>query len=134
MYNHILIPVAPGHQGEYADALAAARNLMEAGGKISVLAVIEEMPSYIGTYVAPYDIDKNVTDVLNDLKTEFRDEGVTCNVISGHPANSILDWAGANDVDCIVVSSHRPGLSDYFIGSTAARVVRHARCSVHVLR
>ncbi|MET0093936.1 MAG: universal stress protein [Sedimenticola sp.] len=30
--------------------------------------------------------------------------------------------------------AHRPGLSDFFLGSTAARIMRYANCSVHVLR
>ncbi len=42
--------------------------------------------------------------------------------------------AVAHAVDCIVIGSHKPGLSDYLLGSTAARVVRHAPCAVHVYR
>jgi len=37
-------------------------------------------------------------------------------------------------VDLIIIASHRPGLQDYFLGSTAAKVVRHAKCSVLVIR
>ncbi|MBE9477417.1 MAG: universal stress protein, partial [Proteobacteria bacterium] len=55
-------------------------------------------------------------------------------VITGHSANGILDYAEQNGTDCIIVASHRPGYQDYFLGSTAARVVRHATCAVHVLR
>jgi nucleotide-binding universal stress UspA family protein len=55
-------------------------------------------------------------------------------VLYGHPAQSILDFASNNGVECIVIASHKPGLSDYLIGSTAARVVRHAQCAVHVVR
>jgi nucleotide-binding universal stress UspA family protein len=33
-----------------------------------------------------------------------------------------------------VIASHRPGMADLLIGSTAAQVVRHAPCAVHVLR
>ena len=32
------------------------------------------------------------------------------------------------------IASHQPGLQDYFLGSTAAKVVRHATCSVLVMR
>jgi len=35
---------------------------------------------------------------------------------------------------CIVIGSHKPGLRDYLLGSTAAKVVRHAACAVHVKR
>ena len=34
----------------------------------------------------------------------------------------------------IVMASHDPVLSDYLLGSVAARVVRHAHCSVLVAR
>ncbi len=55
-------------------------------------------------------------------------------VIDGHPGDSILSWARDNECDCIVVASHQPAMSDYLLGSTAQMVVRHAKCSVHVVR
>ncbi len=36
--------------------------------------------------------------------------------------------------DLIVVGSHRPNWSTYLIGSNAANIVRHAQCSVLVMR
>ncbi len=35
---------------------------------------------------------------------------------------------------CIIVASHKPNVGDYLLGTTAARVVRHAACSVFVVR
>ncbi|MDN3719952.1 universal stress protein [Roseibium salinum] len=32
------------------------------------------------------------------------------------------------------MTSHKPGFSTYFMGSNAAHIVRHAPCSVMVLR
>jgi nucleotide-binding universal stress UspA family protein len=55
-------------------------------------------------------------------------------MLKGHIGRTIADYAAEAAVDCIVIGSHRPGLTDYFLGSTAARVVRHAPCAVHVLR
>jgi nucleotide-binding universal stress UspA family protein len=55
-------------------------------------------------------------------------------VIKGHSGRSIIDVAVQKNADCIVIGSHKPGLIDYLLGSTAARVVRHAPCNVHVLR
>ncbi|WP_372613769.1 universal stress protein [Aquicoccus sp.] len=37
-------------------------------------------------------------------------------------------------VDMIVMASHRPEMKDYLLGPNAARVVRHARQSVTVIR
>ena len=55
-------------------------------------------------------------------------------VVHGHAGGSIVDYATKHGCDCIVIASHRPGVEDYLLGSTAARVVRHAACSVHVMR
>ena len=134
MFNHILIAVSPEHAGEYSESLAAARRLLADGGKMTVLSVLEAVPSYVDAYLPAGQIERKVASVSEDLKSRFGDEGVYIDVVVGHSGNSILDWAGSNGADCIIISSHRPGYSDYFIGSTASRVVRHANCSVVVLR
>ena len=46
----------------------------------------------------------------------------------------IAQYAERHDVDLVIVASHKPGLQDYFLGSTAARVSRRAPCSVYILR
>ncbi|WP_371168591.1 universal stress protein [Aliiroseovarius sp. 2305UL8-7] len=84
------------------------------------------------------------TDEVKELRREAKDlkevvaeqtlEGIDSYVMSGHSTNSVLCWANKNSVDCIVVASHRAGLSGLLLGSAAARVVRHAQCSVVVLR
>jgi len=48
--------------------------------------------------------------------------------------HEILEMAKAKNVDLIVIASHKPGIADYLLGSVAAGVVRHAKCSVHVMR
>ncbi|HJO73056.1 MAG TPA: universal stress protein [Rhodospirillales bacterium] len=42
----------------------------------------------------------------------------------------------AEDIECslIVMASTQPEHQDYFLGPNAARVVRHAKCSVLVVR
>ena len=40
------------------------------------------------------------------------------------------DWGA----DVIVVGSHRPAMSTYLLGSNASAIVRHAHCSVLVVR
>ena len=134
MYNHILIPIAPGHASECSASFSAARRLLAEGGKSSILSVLEEIPSFVDAYVPAGQMERNIADVKSELTSELGAEDVEIHVISGHSAISILDWSNKNVADCIVISSHRPGFSDYFIGSTASRVVRHAQCSVVVMR
>ncbi len=46
----------------------------------------------------------------------------------------VLRAAERLGADLIVMAAHRPELSDYLIGPNSARVVRHARQSVLILR
>ncbi len=52
----------------------------------------------------------------------------------GSVYTEVIDEAKAWGADLIVISSHRPSMSTYFLGSNAAQIVRHAMCSVLVLR
>ncbi|MDO6806230.1 universal stress protein, partial [Wenyingzhuangia sp. 1_MG-2023] len=46
----------------------------------------------------------------------------------------ILEEAGSRYADIIVMMAQKPGQGRYSIGSNAERVVRHAKCSVMVVR
>jgi nucleotide-binding universal stress UspA family protein len=52
----------------------------------------------------------------------------------GRPAQVVVDLADAIPADLIVVGSHGYYGIDRLLGTTAARVVNHARCSVLVVR
>ena len=46
----------------------------------------------------------------------------------------IFGVAEGSEADLVGVGSHRLAIKDYLLGTNAARVVRHARCSVLVAR
>jgi len=48
--------------------------------------------------------------------------------------HEVLEVAESKKADLVVVGSHRPGMATYLIGSNATAIVRHATCSVLVLR
>ena len=48
--------------------------------------------------------------------------------------HEILQEAADWGADLIVVGSHRPVMTDYLLGSNAKTIVRHALCSVLVVR
>ena len=48
--------------------------------------------------------------------------------------HEVLEAAEARKADLVVVGSHRPGMATYLIGSNATAIVRHATCSVLVIR
>ena len=52
----------------------------------------------------------------------------------GRPAQVVCDIADAIPADLLVVGSHGFDALDRVLGTTAARIVNHARCSVLVVR
>ncbi|MCU0784209.1 MAG: universal stress protein [Verrucomicrobia bacterium] len=60
---------------------------------------------------------------------------VTCWVKRGKAFDVITEVAQQKNIDLIVLASHgRTGFDRVLMGSTAERVVRHARCPVFVVR
>ena len=69
------------------------------------------------------------------LQKRIGDEpGISAKVLGGHPGRTVTDYAEEIGADCIIVGSHKPDIKDFFLGSTAARIMSYAKCSVHVLR
>ncbi|MBC7136599.1 MAG: universal stress protein, partial [Oceanibaculum nanhaiense] len=67
------------------------------------------------------------TEIPKDIPTQ-------CIVAEGTVYERILELAKKLKIDLIVLAAHRPELKDYLLGPNAARVVRHAACSVLVVR
>ena len=56
-------------------------------------------------------------------------------VVFGHGAETIVEYAADRDVDLIVMGTHgRTGMAHLLLGSIAERVVRTARCPVLTVR
>lgn len=136
MYKNIIVAVDLAHGDAGKELLARANDLVDAGGVLRVLHVIEDIPSYIAAEL-PRDLnDRRQAEAKVELGLLAQAAGsnVVSEVRMGSASNQILQCAEDTGADLIMIASHRPGLSDYFIGSTAARVVRHAQCSVLISR
>ncbi|SHF56353.1 Nucleotide-binding universal stress protein, UspA family [Litoreibacter ascidiaceicola] len=135
MYKNILVPVVFDKDHDTQASYAVARALADKNAKFTVAHVIEDIPDYVTTSIPRDVLASTRREAEASLAQAAKDlSGSTPKMISGHAGRSIVDYANDNDIDCIVLASHRPGFSDLFLGSTAARVVRHAKCAVHVIR
>ena len=134
MYTKILVPMALDHDIS-PNTLAIANALGEANCEIVALHVHEEVQGSARAYLDDGAVEAGLVRAKATMAKKVAGlANVTPVLVSGHSARTIIDFANGNGVDCIVIGSHKPGLSDYFLGSTAARVVRHANCAVHVHR
>lgn len=135
MYKNILIPMALENAGNDGTAMKIARRLLDEGGNVTALHVIEAIPAYAVVNLPDNYQEARRAEAMTSMKAELGgDTDVNPVVVIGHAGRTILDYADRQGCDCIILASHIPEMQDYFLGSTAAWVVRHAKCSVHVIR
>ena len=135
MYSHVLIPVTFGEDCDIEQSVKLANALTVDGARVTFLHIIEPLPTYLEPHIPAGLTERSLESAQERLdQVSQKIPGATGVIAHGSAGRGISDWARDNSVDCIVISSHRPVLSDYFLGSTAAWVVRHAQCAVHVLR
>lgn len=141
MYHRILLPVDLSDKHSWRKALPTAVALGTTfKAELHVMTVVPDfgLPMVGQFFPEGYEAKAHahVAAQLEDLVAEQVPEGVAVKriVATGKIYQQILHVAEEIGVDLIVMGSHHPELSDYLLGPNAARVVRHADCSVMVVR
>jgi universal stress protein F len=138
MYKSIVVAVALFNKGATSRALIQKANkLVDPNGSITLVHVLDEVPAYLAAAVAREQLlqhRKAIREQLEALSSVAKAKNVDVDIRGGRPSENILACADDCKADLIMIASHKPGMSDYFIGSTAARVVRHSQVSVLVAR
>lgn len=141
MFKTILLPVDLSAEASWKKALPAALRLGEP--EHPVLHVVSVVPDFgvsvVGTFFdrdfeekALHEVGERLTEWVRAHVPEHIE--VHPHVLHGRVYDQIITAADSLAVDAIVMASHTPELSDYLLGPNAARVVRHARQSVFVVR
>jgi nucleotide-binding universal stress UspA family protein len=140
MFKNILVPVDLAEIELAQPAIDTALTLARLGeGKVRLLNILPLTPVMLAEYVpADFDAQQRITaeDALRALALK-NDPGpgkVSSVVRQGGIYHEILEEAKEFQADLIVMSSHRPAMRSYFLGSNAGHVVRYAKSSVLVVR
>jgi nucleotide-binding universal stress UspA family protein len=140
MFKNILVPIDLSDAELAKPAIANATALAKAsGGRVRLLNVLPLTPVMLAEYVPP-DFDTQQRETSEEALTIVaRESGIPSERVStairkGGIYHEILEEAAAMSADLIVMTSHRPAMRTYFLGSNAGHVVRYARCSVLVVR
>lgn len=136
MYKNILVPIDIANTERGKAMVAKAAALRDKGGKITLLNVVETFQGFVMAEIPSSVFEDREVEARATLQSfaEAAGGGFEVSVRTGKPAAEILQAAKDSHADLIMIASHNPGMQDFFIGSTAARVVRHAHCSVLVDR
>ena len=140
MAKKILLPIDLNSPVSWIKPLAEAQNMLAAGGELHVVSVLPDFGmSMVGTFFKAGFEQTALHHFSEALKSWVRQNvpgalEVHPHVLHGNIYDEILRAADKLDVDVIVLAAHRPEARDYLLGPNAARIVRHAKQSVYVVR
>jgi universal stress protein F len=149
MTKKILVPIDLSDITTTKKVLAAAVEQCQANsGALTIMTVVPDIIAGLDWRYAirgetggseEFDmkqIVKEALERLNQIAAEQIPVGTKADTIArrGTVYEQVLKVAEELGVDQIVMGAHRPGLSDYLLGPNTARIVRHATCSVNVVR
>ena len=140
MFRTILVPVDLEETQITRFALDRAVKLAEWSGAALRLVNVQRLLPATFMDVVPADFDaqqqKDAQASLASLAARLHmpQDRVSTGVRTGGVYPEVLAEADAWGADLIVIGSHRPAMSTYLLGSNAKTIVRHAKCSVLVLR
>ena len=141
MFKTILVPVDLGEVEAAAPAIDKAVEIAK-GSPESSIRLIYVRPIVPVTYMEfmppafdeeqQADAEKRLAELAAGVSLPA--ERVSAVVGLGSIYNEVLNQADQIGADLIVVGSHQPSMATYLLGSNASAIVRHAKCSVLVVR
>lgn len=136
----VLLPIDLSDPDSWRKPLTEALAILGAEGVLHVASVLPEFGvAQVGSFFRK-DFEREALKALGQGLSDWVAQNVPDavevhpHVLHGTIYDEILRAAEKLRVDVIVMGSHRPALKDYLLGPNAARVVRHATCSVYVVR
>lgn len=137
----VLVAIDLGH--ETSDRIIAEEGLILAHSHGAELHLVFVVPDQKNGYVQPYipqemkaEVEKTAEADLDALGValDSGDTKVKTHVLRGIVYEEIVKLSDRIKSEIVVIGAHKPGFMDFFLGPNAARVARHAECSVMIVR
>jgi len=133
--NNILYPV--DFTEHHAKVLPLVKEMVEKlGATLHTLHVVEDLSHYSNFFIPHPSLDKMEDEIKSGAQKKMEEfvkehlEGlgsVTADVVVGQPADEIVKYAVANQINLIITATHgRKGLEHAIFGSVAENVVRNS--------
>ena len=139
MFENILLAVDGSDHSLKAAKLAGDLARLS-GGKLRVLTVYDEVPSYLGEPNLSQAIAKRTEKaevILNGATKEIGDipGGSEAEILSGDPAETVLRVVDIYNIDLVVMGTRgQGGIKSLLVGSQSQKVVSTAPCPVLLVR
>lgn len=140
MTEKILVPIDLEHESACRSIVQVAATIANSRPSQVVLVTVVEAPPVLVSQYLPQRYEKGLNQSTQErLDAIAADMSVASGPVEtivrfGSVYREILACAESQQADLIVMGSHDPGVADYLLGGNAARVLRHAKCSIFVVR
>lgn len=141
MFTNIMVAVDLTDEHSWRRAVPEAVALVRASG--AKLHLVTVVPDFGMTMVAQFFPEGYEEEALKQAQRDLhalserevpKDVEVQHHIVHGTIYEEIVKAATRHGIDLIVMAAYRQELKDYLLGPNTARVVRHAECSVMVIR
>ena len=141
MFKKILVPLHLKYVDNHEKLFEGALKLLDKDEGILSLHYVNENRAHGPVY--PILDEENEKDYNHQMFSELKkivkkyslpEDKIIFKIRDGSAHSEIIDEAQSTKPDSIVMMATKPGIRNYFISSTAERVIRHVTCSVFVIR
>lgn len=141
MYKNILLAVDLAHDESWIRSVPTAVEYAKAfGATLHVATIVPDFGMSIVATHFPADFEEKALEESSRQLHAFTKKHIPSDIKVQHIVGcgtayeEILRISEETKCDLIVLGAHRPEMKDYLIGTNSARIVRHANCSVLVVR
>ncbi|MFC4269939.1 universal stress protein [Sneathiella chungangensis] len=141
MFKDILLAVDVEDAGSWKKPVEVATEYARAfNSNLHIMTVVPDFGMSIVSSYFPADYEKKMVEKTTEMLHKFVKEHVSDDIHVQHIVGlgsiyeEILRVSEEISSDLIIMGTHRPKMQDYLLGPNAARVTRHAACSVMVVR
>ncbi len=143
MTNSVLCAVDVSNGDDDINVIQKAAQLAALdNAQLDVVAVVPDFGmSQVGAFFGKAHHDEMIAEAKVDLNKlvlkaldKVQNDKIRHVIATGRAYDEVLGIAKKTGAGLIVVGAHKADLADYLLGPNAARVVRHAKCSVYVVR
>ena len=139
MFKSIVVPVDTQEPDTWAAIIPTAISMVVAHqARLTLCTVIPDVRAMVEAEWSAIGYRQMVDIARTRLATLAKQfpgvADVHIEVGTGNIWRGIVKIASRAEADLIILASHRPAMKDYLLGANAVSVVRHATCSVMVVR
>lgn len=140
MFKRVLVGL-DGSAGSKKALSAAIHLVLEQNAQLMAVSVEEGLPRYAAMVDEVEETKRQANDFFGRVQREAYDRAKQAGIelhavtLAGHAAQRIVEYATAEAIDLLVLGhSGHTGVWGQFLGTTADKIVRHAPCSVLIVR